>query len=109
MIDWIVIKLSQIWKEQKEHLNFTWNFIWQKVLVLRIMFRDTSGVIIIQVLKPQDIIFHFLDPPKVFLKFGSNIDMSNVVEGSDVYFDCDIDSNPEVYKVEWTKNVSDYI
>ena len=73
------------------------------------MFRDTSGVIIIQVLKPQDIIFHFLDPPKVFLKFGSNIDMSNVVEGSDVYFDCDIDSNPEVYKVEWTKNVSDYI
>ena len=46
------------------------------------------------------------DPPRVVLKFGSNLDRENVLEGTDVYFDCIIDANPEVYKVEWTKNVS---
>jgi len=45
-----------------------------------------------------------LYPPKVFLKFGSNIDRENIVEGTDVYFDCIIESNPSVYKVEWTLN-----
>ena len=33
----------------------------------------------------------------------------NIVEGSDVYFDCIIDSNPSVYKVEWFKNVRIYL
>ena len=48
----------------------------------------------------------YSDPPRVVLKFGSNLDRENVLEGTDVYFDCIIDANPEVYKVEWTKNVS---
>ena len=46
------------------------------------------------------------DPPKVLLKFGSNINTEEVVEDSDVYFDCIIDANPPVYKVEWNRNVS---
>lgn len=49
----------------------------------------------------------YSDPPRVVLKFGSNLDQENVLEGTDVYFDCIIDANPEVYKVEWTKNVSE--
>ena len=40
------------------------------------------------------------------LKFGASIDVNNVVEGSDVYFDCEIEANPPVYKVEWSKDVS---
>lgn len=48
----------------------------------------------------------FSDPPRVVLKFGSNLEQENVLEGTDVYFDCIIDANPVVYKVEWMKNVS---
>ena len=50
----------------------------------------------------------FLDPPKVLLKYGSSLNERNIVEGSDVYFDCIIDSNPSVYKVEWFKNVGNH-
>ena len=49
------------------------------------------------------------DPPKVLLKFGSNINTEEVVEDSDVYFDCIIDANPGVYKVEWNRNVSKHL
>ena len=47
-----------------------------------------------------------LDPPRVVLSFGASIDRHNFVEGTDVYFDCKIEANPDVYKVEWNKNVS---
>ena len=47
-----------------------------------------------------------LDPPWVVLSFGVSIDRHNIVEGTDVYFDCKIEANPNVYKVEWNKNVS---
>ena len=30
-------------------------------------------------------------------------------EGDDVYFECDIDSNPPPYKVKWILNVSTII
>ena len=48
----------------------------------------------------------FSDPPRVSLKVGSNINTAEIVEDSDVYFDCIIDANPAVYKVEWNLNVS---
>lgn len=47
-----------------------------------------------------------LDPPIVKLSFGANLDPSNIEEGNDVYFECQIRSNPEVYKVVWLHNVS---
>ena len=50
--------------------------------------------------------FFVPDPPKVFLKFGSNINTEEIIEDSDVYFDCIIDANPSIYKVEWHRNVS---
>ena len=51
-------------------------------------------------------VFSVSDPPKVFLKFGSNINTEEIIENSDVYFDCIIDANPSIYKVEWHRNVS---
>jgi hypothetical protein len=44
--------------------------------------------------------------PRITLSFGANIDHDNIVEGNDVYFECHIEANPAVYKVEWRKNVS---
>ena len=47
----------------------------------------------------------FSDPPQVELSYGSSIDRHNIIEGQDVYFECKIEANPNVYKVEWIKNV----
>ena len=45
------------------------------------------------------------DPPVVALKLGSNLDETDIKEGDDVYFECDVTSNPEAYKVTWKRNV----
>ena len=45
------------------------------------------------------------DAPTVALSFGSNLDPGNIAEGNDVYFECKISANPEVYKVVWLHNV----
>ena len=43
--------------------------------------------------------------PRITLSFGANIDHTKIVEGNDVYFECHIEANPAVYKVEWKKDV----
>ena len=48
----------------------------------------------------------FSDAPKVRLTFGANLNPHNIAEGNDVYFECAIKANPEVYKVVWLHNVS---
>ena len=45
------------------------------------------------------------DSPIVNLKFGTSLDPSNIAEGNDVYFECEIDANPDVYKIVWLHNV----
>ncbi|XP_026465096.1 nephrin-like [Ctenocephalides felis] len=42
--------------------------------------------------------------PSVTLELGSNQNASHVYEGVDVYFECNIKSNPWVYKVSWRHN-----
>ena len=42
----------------------------------------------------------------VKLTFGANLNPHNIAEGNDVYFECSISANPEVYKVVWLHNVS---
>ena len=51
----------------------------------------------------------FTDAPTVILSFGSNLDPTQIAEGNDVYFECKISANPEVYKVVWLHNVSSNI
>ena len=47
----------------------------------------------------EKLIQSILDPPRVVLCLGASIDRHNIVEGTNVYFDCKIKANPNVYKV----------
>ena len=41
----------------------------------------------------------------ITLNLGSNLDETDIKEGDDVYFECDVTSNPDAYKVTWRRNV----
>ncbi|CAL4082879.1 unnamed protein product, partial [Meganyctiphanes norvegica] len=42
--------------------------------------------------------------PNVTLRTGQNMDLTTIEEGDDVYFECDIDTNPRVGRVKWLLN-----
>ena len=48
------------------------------------------------------------DPPLVKLKIGPNIALDQIKEGDDIYFECDVKSNPPYLKLEWKHNVSSF-
>ena len=49
--------------------------------------------------------FH-TDTPQSILSLGSSLNGSNIKEGDDVYFECNVRANPRPYKVTWRFNVS---
>jgi len=51
--------------------------------------------------------FSFADIPVVSLELGTNSLNSTLREGIDVFFECNIKSNPWIYEVSWRHNVSD--
>ena len=46
-------------------------------------------------------------PPTVSLDIGKALNLNDLEEGDDVYFECSISANPPPYKVTWLHNVSE--
>ncbi|XP_069944593.1 protein turtle homolog B [Cherax quadricarinatus] len=42
--------------------------------------------------------------PRLSLAAGNSLDMDDIKEGDDVYFECGIQANPSIYKVQWFHN-----
>ncbi|KAK3850266.1 hypothetical protein Pcinc_043015 [Petrolisthes cinctipes] len=47
-------------------------------------------------------------PPKASCSFGASLDVANIKEGDDVYFECAIDANPRAHLVTWRHNTNRY-
>ena len=45
-------------------------------------------------------------PPTVSLDIGKALNLNDLEEGDDVYFECSISANPPPYKVTWLHDVS---
>lgn len=48
------------------------------------------------------------DKPEAKIILGASLIPESIREGADVYFDCIIEAQPSVDKVEWKHNVSTY-
>ena len=51
----------------------------------------------------------FADVPQSVLSLGTSLNGSNIKEGDDVYFECNVRANPRPYKITWRFNVSDIL
>ncbi|XP_022256221.1 hemicentin-1-like isoform X3 [Limulus polyphemus] len=40
-------------------------------------------------------------PPQVSLQLGTNLKVSNIQEGNDVYFECNVRANPWIHELSW--------
>ena len=49
--------------------------------------------------------YRSLDPPRIQLNFGVNLDGDNIKEGQDVFFRCEVEANPKAYKIGWKHQV----
>ncbi|KAG0714914.1 hypothetical protein GWK47_013177 [Chionoecetes opilio] len=45
-----------------------------------------------------------LDTPRLSLAAGNSVNLDDIKEGDDVYFECGIKANPGIYKVQWFHN-----
>ncbi|XP_058982793.1 neural cell adhesion molecule 2 isoform X2 [Musca domestica] len=44
------------------------------------------------------------DAPQAYVQLGTSLDPNAIREGSDVYFDCLVEAEPPVYRIEWRHN-----
>lgn len=42
--------------------------------------------------------------PVVTIKLGSSLQASDIDEGDDVYFECEVQANPKTYRLAWFKD-----
>lgn len=47
-----------------------------------------------------------LDPPIVTLRLGSTLTAGDIKDGDDVYFECQVQANPQWRKLYWLHDVS---
>ena len=50
-------------------------------------------------------LYLFIDKPRVSLRLGKSLDPDNLRTGNDVYFECDVKSNPMPHKLVWLHRV----
>ncbi|KAK0079824.1 hypothetical protein PV325_000765 [Microctonus aethiopoides] len=48
------------------------------------------------------LIVHYV--PVVIIRLGSSLRADDINEGDDVYFECDVKANPQIYKLSWFKD-----
>ena len=58
------------------------------------------------IIKRQCSLFFSADPPKLSLAVGSSLNLTNIKEGADVYFECSVHARPNIDKILWYLNVS---
>ena len=46
------------------------------------------------------------DAPQVNLSLGKALEEDKIVEGDDIYFDCDVVANPEATNIRWFRKVN---
>ena len=49
-------------------------------------------------------VFLFIDAPIVSLRLGKNLNGDKIEAGHDVYFECDVKSNPKASRLEWSRD-----
>ncbi|CAL4179464.1 unnamed protein product, partial [Meganyctiphanes norvegica] len=81
-------------------------------LTLKVSRRDNSAVIACHAVNHKlpaspvedSHLLNILYPPEAQLRVGHNMNLSNIKEGDDVYFECQVDANPKVTNVNFFKN-----
>ena len=51
---------------------------------------------------------NFSVSPRVNLNFGVPLNAASIKEGQDIFFRCSVEANPQVYKIEWRHDVSNF-
>ncbi|KAL7637586.1 UNVERIFIED_CONTAM: hypothetical protein RMT77_012314 [Armadillidium vulgare] len=80
------------------------------VLIPRAFERDSTVTCrALNPLLPDQMLFdtaklNVLYKPRVSLSEGKKIDLDDVKEGNDIYFECQVDANPSATKIVWARN-----
>lgn len=76
-------------------------------LDIQCKFKKTQSCILFFISTFYSSFLHFspIDIPETKVRLGTPLDPEAVREGTDLYFDCIVNSHPPIYKIEWRHNV----